>query len=772
MANKTVIANFTANVYNITASAEPSAGGKVICTPNPVEHGKDSTCMATANEGYRFDFFKGDCSDTNCVLRNVTSAKTVTAFFSSADMYAMPSLFETYVQSGKTASFTVTGGAAPYSWRADSGVVSPTTGTTVGYTPSSKDDSVTVTDNSQRTAKAMIKIWPKLNVSPLNASAGCKELLNFSITGGKPDYSVIATSGTVGGISASGFSFTTPSVTSSVNLTITDNLVQSQVVRVDVHCDLKPKVMPETVYLSPKGYSNDHQQFSASGGTPPYNWSARCGTFSASQGSPVVYYAPSTKGECAITVTDSSNATAQATVTIDYGNIRITPAISSTILGDNSAITLDAIGGIAPFVWSADAGKVAPTTETSVNYLPPARVGEYTVNVEDGQNLFANATVRVVTVPALTPSQVLLKPKDTATFRVVGGAPPYTWTAERGTLSAMQGSVISHSAPDRLGEYSVTVTDSANNSTRAMVQVYGDCMITPFHSVTIVNEPVQFAAVKGVEPLIWPDNSAGRTWQTRYTTLGKQEVILQDSAGCSAVGIVEVIQGSISVSPQMAYLAPGEVTNFAASGGTGTYTWTAQAGTLGSQDGTRASYQAPSKPGIYVLSVTDSAGVTGYARMWIGSDVIKTDGSVPANPGKIYNGMKIDDVPQATQRAHAKQNSPLHLQFSVHVPDDGQQYNVYAAVMLSENIARQLNAPPFVFRTNDSLVFVDLSKEQPLPVYAKANSGETLTVDFFKGALQGLPGNYSFYLGYAPVGTDSLSHLSLNSEPFVLEVNE
>ena len=78
---KSVSAVFTQNSYAITTTASPSAGGTVSCTANPVTHGSNSTCTATANAGYGFSSFSGDCSGATCLLNNVTSAKSVTATF-------------------------------------------------------------------------------------------------------------------------------------------------------------------------------------------------------------------------------------------------------------------------------------------------------------------------------------------------------------------------------------------------------------------------------------------------------------------------------------------------------------------------------------------------------------------------------------------------------------------------------------------------------------------------------------------------------------------
>ena len=79
---KTVTAQFTLNNYAINATANPTTGGTVNCTPNPVDYNGNSACTASANAGYTFANWSGDCTGNGaCTLKNVTSAKTVTANF-------------------------------------------------------------------------------------------------------------------------------------------------------------------------------------------------------------------------------------------------------------------------------------------------------------------------------------------------------------------------------------------------------------------------------------------------------------------------------------------------------------------------------------------------------------------------------------------------------------------------------------------------------------------------------------------------------------------
>jgi len=81
-AAKTLTATFSTAKYPITATANPAAGGTVICAPNPVTHGANSTCSAVPATGYAFTGFTGGCTGATCNLTNVTAPQGVTANFS------------------------------------------------------------------------------------------------------------------------------------------------------------------------------------------------------------------------------------------------------------------------------------------------------------------------------------------------------------------------------------------------------------------------------------------------------------------------------------------------------------------------------------------------------------------------------------------------------------------------------------------------------------------------------------------------------------------
>ncbi|WP_164675549.1 IPTL-CTERM sorting domain-containing protein [Ottowia oryzae] len=81
----TVSATFALATYTITAANDPN--GTLTCTPNPVTHGGNVTCMATPAAGYPLSGFTG-CTQVGtgntCTLTNVTGPATVAAVFTVA----------------------------------------------------------------------------------------------------------------------------------------------------------------------------------------------------------------------------------------------------------------------------------------------------------------------------------------------------------------------------------------------------------------------------------------------------------------------------------------------------------------------------------------------------------------------------------------------------------------------------------------------------------------------------------------------------------------
>ena len=130
-ANCTVNASFALIAHAITATAQPSAGGTVTCTPSTVGEGGSATCTAVANAGYVFQKWTGACAGQTaaCNLTNVTAPLTSAALFQQEQtgltipegakqgeglgLVLEPSVNNWVIQSASTATVASTGTSAP-----------------------------------------------------------------------------------------------------------------------------------------------------------------------------------------------------------------------------------------------------------------------------------------------------------------------------------------------------------------------------------------------------------------------------------------------------------------------------------------------------------------------------------------------------------------------------------------------------------------------------------------------------------------------------------
>ena len=102
--------------YAITATPTPAqaatAGGSVVCTPNPVPHGDDAQCTATPAPGHMFTAWGGDCSGAapTCTLSQVTASHAVTAQFGAVQTSFSGSTVPSAGTPAGTATATFTGG--------------------------------------------------------------------------------------------------------------------------------------------------------------------------------------------------------------------------------------------------------------------------------------------------------------------------------------------------------------------------------------------------------------------------------------------------------------------------------------------------------------------------------------------------------------------------------------------------------------------------------------------------------------------------------------
>jgi uncharacterized protein (TIGR03437 family) len=232
---------------------------------------------------------------------------------------------------------------------------------------------------------------------------------------------------------------------------------------------------------------------SASGGLPPYVWSA-VGTppagFSVS-GSGVVTGTALPAGNFGIQVqvTDAQPVSAATTV-----NVNVLGLLTTSPLPDGSTVSaysaaFSAIGGSPPYTFSAS-GLPAGLTLSSGGFLTgavkQAGTSSFSVQVMDKAGISASGTYSLtfdvpgpLTISAASPADGTVKVAYSASLAATGGNPPYVWSIQSGALPAgisMSSTGVFSGTPTAVGSASfiVQATDGSGASVSASATIKVD----------------------------------------------------------------------------------------------------------------------------------------------------------------------------------------------------------------------------------------------------------------------------------------------------------
>ena len=303
-------------------------------------------------------------------------------------------------------------GTAPYRWSSSGNLppgltVDPASGLISGVASQSGTFAFTVqvTDATQSSGSKslIIVVAPQpltiTTTAPLfTASVGVPYAQTFAAAGGAPPYQWSILSGSTGALTLDPRTGTlqgTASATGTLNFTIqvTDSASAkaSQAFSITV---APAAVAIVTSAILPDGSVGTpyNQQLSATGGTQPYTWKIASGAvpgLSLASDTGVLSNTPSTAGTFTFTVqvTDSAGSTASKTFRLNIAAtaLKIT---SSTQLPDGVggtayAQTLAAIGGLAPYTWSANGLPSGLSIDPSSGAISgtPAAAGTFTFTI-------------------------------------------------------------------------------------------------------------------------------------------------------------------------------------------------------------------------------------------------------------------------------------------------------------------------------------------------------------------------------------------------------
>ena len=518
------------------------------------------------------------------------------------------------VSTNGSTNFTVNGGEAPYIWRVvGAGSLDSTEGERVEYTAGSSAGTATliVADNQGITEEATITIDGILYLTPEEATLAPGGKQTFTVSGGSPSYTLVATQGNVDNDG----NYTAPMALGVYTVTANDTAGNSVAATVTV--DNVPVISPAMGWLD----QNGNMQFNVVGGTPPYAWVTTAGSVTTS-GEKVTYTAPRVSSEVTVTVTDNLNQESTAVVYVD---IPLKATKKDIYLEPGQTAKVAVTGGIPPFDWQTGTGetKDVRTEEAGSNFYTAPRVtGEDFIEIRDSKNDTTTVNVHVVPIFAVTPYIRYMKFEETKTFTALLGTPPYFATKIMG-----DGEIDPDQSDD--GKFTFTAGSVANDDVVIEFSDSGTQKITvhayieqklranPATLYVDKNGTAKFRVSGGTggfgidfEAGFADVDEKGVGTYTAPNRYGEYQLTAFDSSD-QELSIKAVVERSVpKISPSVVTMAPDETKTLMVSRGAPPYEWAFEGSLVQRKDSSNSVIQitAPDTGGTYKATVEDAAG--------------------------------------------------------------------------------------------------------------------------------------------------------------------
>jgi uncharacterized protein (UPF0248 family) len=401
--------------------------------------------------------------------------------------------------------FKVQGGTPPYAVTTTGGEVTKIVGSEFIFIPpdieaSRSSEFINVYDSSGNEKSIRVIITnskvddddcapPKITPKAVTTIIGNNKSLEFKVIGGIKPFKLVASEGRVE-VKGATVLYYPPAKIGKYQITVYDH--KNKQGSAEINVISIPVLTPGKAVLFP----NQSIPLKVSGGNAPYNWSADAGQLSAVEGNNVTYAAPNNTGLYTVTVMDQNGNKSMTQIQVIIpGKLACGPTNNMIAVGE--PIDLAIAYGLAPYTWQD--GYQGRTHQITFN-----QVGKNKVEVRDAQGSSCNVEVNVIKggLP-ITPAIVYLKPSEQTNFAVTGLS-QYTWTAEAGSLTTLEGPQVKYIAPDQPGSYHITVTDQQSKSQGIAVAV----VTVPLTGAGEVRSEITIDNISRVEAKMMVDKNA------------------------------------------------------------------------------------------------------------------------------------------------------------------------------------------------------------------------------------------------------------------------
>ncbi|MBF0099457.1 MAG: VWA domain-containing protein [Desulfobacterales bacterium] len=481
---------------------------------------------------------------------------------------------------GGNLKFTIYGGSGVPYWKADQGVMEQT-GQYVApleigvYTITAKDGA--------DEASAIVTVANIPIITPAFSWLKQEESTTLNVVGGTPPYTWTTSTGDIQ-LSGNSVTYKAPKVATEVTVTVTDNLNQQSTAIIYVDQPLMPTT--EEIFLEPRQTAN----ISVSGGIPPFEWNTAIGgqfeKARTERDGFNMYTSPIITGTDTITIRDQEGKTTTVKVNV-IQRLAVTPNVRYMKRNESNLFTVAA--GVPPYtvIVLDGGGDIDQQSETVFKYTAPDQADkdvkiEFTDKAGQKFMVYAYVESRLKVSPAI----LYVDKNATANFKVSGGTGGYDVDATSGYAEVDEETGKgTYTAPNRYGEYTMTVYDSSENTLIITVKVERMLpKISPSIVKLGVGESVTFMATMGTGPFEWSfeggipkclNTQCSMVEVTATIQSGTFKLLTEDNAGNTAEASVEIYQ-PLSVSPTTATVYKSEkdvLIKVKAVGGTPPYEW-------------------------------------------------------------------------------------------------------------------------------------------------------------------------------------------------------